>query len=237
MAIQKFIGKVSQNECLGATSNFYTKIELINPHRINFIAGQYVLLTVPGDVRKRQYSIASSPKSDYQIDLLVDVKPHGIGTSYIEQLKPGDEVEFLGPAGAFVLSEASSESELVFIATGSGISPLRSMILHQLQDLDDSRQIKLLWGLRSVEDIYWEEEWQLLAEAYPNFSHHIALSKPPEGWPLVSGRVTDILSTMNLSGSQTGFYVCGNPDMIESVKQILFSKNISRDKIHFEKFF
>lgn len=227
---QQYLGKVAEHTELNAKYHLL-EIELVQPGTIEFLAGQYISIDV-GDGVRRSYSIASAPAKNYALDLCVDITPGGKGTTYLKSLKPGDEVKFLGPLGRFILEP---EKKLLFVATGCGITPLKSMIFHLLEDKKDQREMWLYWGLRYAEEMFWEEEFREINEFYPNFHYRLILSKPPEKWPLASGHVTDEIREMQL-GSEWGAYLCGNPAMLEEATKILIDKGVSEKQIHFEKF-
>lgn len=214
--------------------------EMKQPHEFNFKAGQYVSFAIPGQQARRSYSIASGPENTHGFELLIDVTPHGIGTTYLDGLKPGDEVSFLAPMGVFFLAEgeqAVKEKALVFVATGSGIAPMRSMITELLQHQQDKREIWLYWGLRFAQDLFWTEEFEELQNAFPNFHFHVTLSQAEPEWPLCRGRVTDCLRIHELP-AEAGYYLCGNSHMIEDVKKLLLEeKQIPKESVHHEKFY
>ena len=240
MPIQNFTARVADSTLL--TDKFhYLHLELIEPKRIVFTAGQYILLSVPGTEQKKSYSIASSPEMDHAIELLIDMSPLGVGTTYINNLKLGDVVQFSAPSGQFAIAQpgtpiGDSEKALVFIATGSGITPVKSMILDQLQTRKDVRKIILHWGLRLESDLCWLDEFEELARAFPNFQFHPVLSKAEAEWPLCRGRVTDCFEIHPMV-PEAGYYLCGNKQMIDDVQKFLLQKGVSNDRIHHEKFY
>src|SRR3989344_153742 len=239
--LQTFRAKVSEHVLLAGKYQ-YIHFELLDPHRIQFRAGQYLLLTVPGGAEKKSYSISSPPALDHAVEILVDISPHGDGSLYLASLAPGDEVEFRAPVGQFTITPLSKnqppvENELVFVATGSGISPIRSQILDLLETKNDSRPIRLHWGIRFIYDLFWEEDFRELAENYPNFTFDIILSHPPDSWPLCRGHVTDCLKKHYQKFAATGFYLCCNKQMIEAVTSLLKFQAVPPERIHFEKFF
>lgn len=220
----------------------YIDTELIKPNRIDFKAGQYVSVDV-GDGERRNYSIASKPEMNHGVEVLVDVTPGGKGSGFLKNLKPGDEVKMIGPLGGFGLdsrldqgSGKPMEKKLLFVATGSGISPLRSMVLDLLETKNDQREIWLYWGLRFVKELFWEEELRLKCQAFKNFNYELILSKPPESWPLESGHVGEQIKELGL-GPDWGVYICGNPKMMEEVKKICKEQGVPEDQVHFEKFY
>lgn len=239
---QTYRARLSERQVFNDTFHLL-HFEMTAPPRIEFEAGQYVLLTVPGTPQKKSYSIASPPQTEHAIELLVDVRPQGHGTSYLGGMEPGHEIEFMAPIGQFLVEPRSSEvgqneHELVFVATGSGIAPFKAMIEDLLVYQGDDRPITLVWGLRHVEDQFWYDDFGLLAEQHANFEFHPVLSQPPEDWPLSQGRVTDVLLAYEFPQlGSTGFYLCGGSSMIEDAKHVLQQRGVVEAHIHHEKFF
>lgn len=214
--------------------------ELKQPHRLNFRAGQFLSLLVDDDGTRRAYSIASDPDIDHGVEILLDTTPQGKGVKYLQTLEFGDEVRFLAPMGRFVIEQdetaAVEEKSLALVGTGSGVAPLRSMLLDQLKNKQDQRPITLYWGLRYAHQMIWQDDFSRWSQQYPNFKFHPVLSRPEEGWPLCQGRVTDCLSVHQLT-PQTGYYLCGGKMMIDDVKQVLQERGVEPGSIHHEKFF
>ena len=233
MAAQWFKARVAENS-RPASKFQYLHLELVEPHRLEFVAGQYVMMRIPGAQGLKQYSIVSAPSEDHAIELLVDVGPQGLGSKYLQDLKPGDEVEFMAPAGRFVVAE---EKELWFVATGSGISSIKSMILDLLVDKKDSRPMWLHWGLRYPEDVFWFTDFAELAEEYDNFTFDPVLSGPSGGWKFCEGHVTECVVKHHKNFSTIGAYLCGNKAMIEEVSAKLREKGVDQEKIHSEEFY
>jgi len=212
------------------------KFELVQPHQMEFDAGQYVSIVVDEHGDRRSYSITSTPENKHSFELLIDHSPQGVGTEFLRNLEFGAQVDVMGPLGKFVLEPNGTEEELVFVATGSGIAPFRAMILDLLQDNNETRPITLYWGLRYVESMFWENEFQDLAEKFPNFKFHPVISRAMNEWPLCRGRVTDCLS-IHETPINAAYYLCGGEAMITEVNAMLQQKGIETKNIHFEKFF
>ncbi|AKM78840.1 TPA: hypothetical protein DEQ95_04485 [Candidatus Beckwithbacteria bacterium] len=229
---QQFTGKVAEHILINNKFQ-YLHIELTHPFRLEFEAGQYVSFAIGGGER-RSYSIASEPQIDSSIEVCVDVTPEGKGSSFLKSLKPGDEVSFLAPLGKFKVED---ESKLLFVATGSGITPVRSMILDLLEYKKDPRQIQLHWGLRHVDDMFWVEHFRKFHEYYDNFTFHLTLSQPPEHWPLCAGYVTDCVRDELTLDSSWGVYLCGNKFMIDDATKLVTKMGVPPEQIHTEKFF
>ena len=135
-------------------------MRLREPKTITFKPGQFVSFEVPhlqtGHVVTRPYSIASQPSRSDVITLLLNLVPGGPGSTYLFNLKEREETHFKGPAGNFYLREDPGR-ELLFIVTGTGIAPIRSMLLANAE-CSDARPATLFWGLRGQRDLYYQEE-------------------------------------------------------------------------------
>lgn len=216
------------------------RFELTEPHRMNFLAGQYVSVKVADRGDRRSYSICSSPEIDHSFELLIDVTPQGKGCQYLCSLQDGEAIEALGPMGRFVVpsdvATTSAESALQFVATGSGIAPIRSMILDQLQVKQDQRPITLYWGMRHEQDLFWVQEFEELVRSFPNFEFHPLLSQPTDIWTLCRGRVTDCIKT-HARPENAGYYLCGSESMLKDMRQLLQSMAIAPERVHFESFY
>lgn len=235
MPPQKFTAKLEEKLVLNEKYIQFS-FELVEPHLMEFEAGQYVSIQVDEAGTRRSYSICSRPDIDHGFELLIDIEPQGVGIKYLQSLEFGQEISLLGPMGEFTLVDDPSEKALVLVATGSGIAPFHSMILELLQAKQDPRPIILYWGLRYDQNLFWQDEFEQLAEAFPNFKFHPVLSKPSERWVLCSGRVTDCLSVHDMI-EDAGYYLCGGKAMIEDTIKLLQSQGIEEKKIHHEKFY
>lgn len=212
--------------------------ELVEPHEMPFIAGQYVSMKVSDAGERRSYSICSSPGIKHGFELAVDISPAGLGSTYLESLTFGQQVQVLAPMGRFVIEDAALEREpaLMFIATGSGIAPFHAMLLDMLQVRHDTRPMVLYWGLRHESELFWQLEFQELSKTYPNFSFHPVISRPIGQWPLCIGRVTDCLTTHGVA-QPAGYYLCGNKPMIDDVMGLLQKSGVDESFMHHEKFY
>ena len=236
MAMQTFTARVSDHSLIKGKFQWIT-FELVTPQTIEFTAGQFIMLSVPGMLPKRAYSIASNPTETNHVDILVDIGPQGDGSLYLQSLNPGETVTFMAPGGQFVIAPDPTEQKLAMIATGSGISAIRSMVLNLLQTKNDSRPISLHWGMRYPEDIFWENDFRMLEKQFPNFHFDLVLSQAPPGWPLCTGHVTDCLPKHYPDFSGLGVYICGNKKMIEEVSAFLTQRGVLPQNIHHERFF
>lgn len=210
-------------------------LELIEPDRIEYTAGQYVSLKVSEKGERRSYSIASTPDMNHGIILVAEMIPGGLGSKYLKDIKIGDEVEILGPLGRFTVT---SDSKLLFVATGSGIVPVKAMIEDLLINKKETKPIRLHWGMRNETSMFWFDNFERLAEEHPNFVFDQVLSKPSENWDLCTGHVQDcLIRDFGESGlSEWEGFVCGSPTSVKSIIDKLQELKMIKEKIHHEKF-
>lgn len=213
------------------------ELRLLDPDSITFKAGQFVSfeMSKEGQPRPvtRPYSIASPPEQRDRILLVLNLVQGGPGSSYLFSLREGDRTSFKGPAGAFYLRDEGTK-DLLFVATGTGIAPTRSMILAQLQRQPD-RMVTLFWGLRSQRDLYWQDELADWASAHANFTAVTTLSRPEPGWQEASGRVTALVEERISSVRNLAVYLCGGNGMIKDVTATLNAKGLC--PIYREKYY
>lgn len=202
-------------------------LTLADPASIAFVPGQWVSFEIerqePRRPATRAYSIASSANRTNAIDLVLNRVTDGAGSGYLCGLREGETIAFSGPLGTFVLRD--SPRDLLFVATGTGIAPFRSM-LWSLAESSSSRAITLLWGLRSERDLYYQDELISLRERLPQFSFITTLSQPTGAWRGTAGRVTGLVETHVASVANLEAFLCGNGGMIRDVRDVLRRKGL-----------
>lgn len=206
--------------------------------RMEFQAGQYINLNLPvnGGVR-RAFSPASAPSCD-EIELHVRLVEGGAGTTWIhQQLQAGERLSFSGPYGRFFVRE-SSPLPLIFLAGGSGLAGVLSMI-EDLLEKGSARPMTLVYGQRSLAELYYHDRLTALAAQYPNFTYVPALSNEPDGsnWQGARGFVHDVAKA-HFNGMFAGHraYLCGPPVMIEACIKTLMQGRLFEKDIFTEKF-
>ena len=208
---------------------------------IHFQAGQYVQLAIPGLGQSRPFSIANAP-TDVQarsvIELHVRQVPGGAGTSHLHEiLQAGDRLQLTGPYGRFFV-RASARQPMIFMAGGSGLSSPRSMIL-DLLDKGSVEPITLVYGQRSREELYHDDEFRALAAKHPHFTYVPALSNEPEDsdWTGTRGFVHDAAKAHFPDGfAGHKAYLCGPPPMVEACIGTLMQGRLFERDIYTEKF-
>ena len=212
---------------------------------IDFQAGQYVQLEIPGLGQSRAFSIANAPADVAvrgEIELNVRRVPGGAGTAYLhDTLKVGDRLRLAGPYGRFFVRR-SARLPMVFMAGGSGLSSPRSMVLDLLGS-GCTEPIMLVYGQRTREELYYHAEFTALATQHPNFTYVPALSNEPEGsgWTGARGFVHEAAKAhfqTHFQGQFAGHkaYLCGPPAMVEACIGVLMQGRLFEDGIHTEKF-
>lgn len=214
-------------------------ITLALPQPIDFQAGQYVQLRLPGVDGDRPFSIANSPGDVERrgvIELHVRIVQGGAGTMYLhQQLKVGERISVAGPYGRFFVRE-SAEAPLLFMAGGSGLSSPRSMIL-DLLERGCTLPITLVYGQRNRAELYHDDEFRALAARHPNFRYVPALSDDKTDFGGFHGFVHEAAKAV-FDGQFAGHkaYLCGPPPMIEACLATLMQGRLYERDIHTEKF-
>jgi len=212
-------------------------LQLIEPKTITFKPGKFVSFEVlqpkTGHVVTRPYSIASQPSRSDVITLLLNLVPGGPGSTYLFNLKEGDKTHFKGPAGNFYLREDPGR-ELLFIATSTGIAPIRSMLLANAERVDP-KPATLFWGLRCQRDLYYQEELAELSRQTLTLTAITTLSRPEPAWSGLSGRVLRLIEERIVSVKSLAVYLCGNSAMIADATSLLQKKGLC--PIYREKYY
>jgi len=236
------------------TVKSYT-LALQDDARIHFKPGQYVQLYVPqgdGTVAK-PYSIASPPDQEREIEICIKRVEGGYVSSYCDRLAGGESFDIRGPIGKFFLREPV-DSDLVFLATGTGVAPFRSMLrgLFPIEPGESAwapylfqadRQVWLFFGVRHEDEILYEPEFRRMAERYAAFHFIPTISRPKQWftestvhhkWTGATGYVQDqaVRHLREPTGKQV--YVCGLLPMIEAARAALKGMGFQREQIHYE---
>jgi benzoate/toluate 1,2-dioxygenase reductase subunit len=200
----------------------------VEPRELGFLPGQFVSIEVSPD-KRRSFSISSLPTRRDGFDLLVKPGSKGATATYLSALRIGDDVHFFGPMGYF-LYDAGIASDVIFAATGVGISAIWSMILAATEDPHPQR-LRLFWGNRHQNDLFFQEELSALAKKDPRFVHEICLSSTGDGHitPHVGATAGDAGSPI--------YYLCGNSAMISTLTTALEEAGVPAERIRTEAFF
>ena len=194
------------------------ELELTREH-LDFNAGAEIVIHGSEQYEDRIYSLTSG-ECDQTLSLLIRLIPGGVTTPRLAALTPGKHIEFTGPTGSFLLR--NDGRPVWFIATGTGIAPLRSF----LRTAPDLHPV-CLHGVREPSELYYREELDPLCAAY-----HPCISRDPHN----PRRVTAILEQLEIP-TDANFYLCGSQPMISEIKTILTARGIPADQIIAEPYF
>ncbi len=216
-------------------------LKLLDPSAITFTAGQFVQIEVPpyaltDEPVYRAYSVASDPCETGRIELEIRYVPNGICTTYVHKhLKVGDRVTLNGPYGTFGLRP--TERELIFIAGGSGMAPIRAILLEMVRT-KNLRPCRYFFGARTARDLFLVEEMRRIESELPNFRFIPALSAPdPEDrWEGETGLITEVVGRHVPNAAQAEAYLCGSPLMIDACIKVLREKGMPEENVFYDKF-
>lgn len=196
----------------------------------------------------RAYSMASYPEERDIIMLNVRIAtpppgmdaPPGVMSSYIFNLKPGDEVAISGPFGEFFARD--TDNEMVFVGGGAGMAPMRSHIFDQLRRLKSKRKMTFWYGARSYREMFYVDDFNKLQEENPGFKWYIGLSepKPEDNWTGYTGFIHNVLYENYLkhhpAPEDCEYYLCGPPMMNAAVIKMLEDIGVERENIMLDDF-
>ena len=197
----------------------------------------------------RAYSMASYPGEEGVIMLNVRIAspppnmpsvPPGKMSSYIFNLKPGDEVTISGPFGEFFARETGNE--MVFVGGGAGMAPMRSHIFDQFHRLHTGRKVSFWYGARSSREAFYRDDFDEIAGSYGNFDWHLALSDPlPEdNWTGDTGFIHQVVLSKYLKNhpapEDVEYYMCGPPMMNQAVINMLLDLGVEPENIMLDDF-
>jgi ferredoxin-NADP reductase len=201
-----------------------------------FEAGQAVLVgTSDQDVRK-PYSIACAPEQAVRhdaLELLVQVDQDGSAPPHLTGLKPGRLVKVEGPYGSFVFPPGRIEHHVLFVAGGTGIAPIRSMLWHVLLG-GLARRIGVLCSARTPQDIAFAAELQELARAGRIELTTAATREADSSWKGVRGRIDRPTLAAMVSDPETLCFVCGPSSLLEAVPAMLRTLGVPADRVLME---
>lgn len=197
----------------------------------------------------RAYSMASYPEEK---EIMLNVRiatpppradesvPPGIMSSYIFNLKPGDKCIVSGPYGEFFAKD--TDAEMIFVGGGAGMAPMRSHIFDQLRRLKSKRKMSFWYGARSKREMFYVEDFDMLAKENENFVWHVGLSDalPEDNWTGYTGFIHNVLYENYLKNhpapEDCEYYLCGPPMMNSSVIKMLLDNGVEPENIMLDDF-
>ncbi len=222
---------------LGVQDTRHFKLVFDSGTEFDFEAGQFLNVLVPETsshkALKRPYSIASPPLWKGFVDLCWKRVEGGIATNFMWTLKEGDKLQIQGPLGRFTPRKPLPKT-IIFISTGTGIAPFRSMI-HVLLNEKAPCDIWNIFGNRFEEDVLYQEEFEELAAKHPNFRNVFTVSRP-KTWKGETQYVQHMLTKYIPDAKDKHIYICGLTNMINEVAAAAAAIGFTKDQIFFEKY-
>jgi ferredoxin-NADP reductase len=217
----------------------HLEFELPGQQRFGFVAGQWLSAKErkpDGEEITRAYSIASPPNGSNRFAFCLNRVVDGFMSNFLCDLEPGAEVAFQGPFGNFILRPPMRDT--LFIATGTGIAPVRSMLHWVLaeESRHQGRQLWLLFGSRTEKDIYYHDEFLKLAAEHINFQYLPTLSLGNAQWQGLRGYVQEHVPGIVGDRQDIHAYICGLDRMVSANRSLLKGLGWDRRSIIVEKY-
>ncbi|WP_293746084.1 NADH:ubiquinone reductase (Na(+)-transporting) subunit F [uncultured Paraglaciecola sp.] len=260
--IKELVLKIPNGESVPFKAGGYIQIEA-PPHHVKYTDfdipeeyrgdwerfGFFNIESKVEDETIRAYSMANYPEEEGIIMLNVRVAspppnnltlPAGKMSSYIWSLKEGDKATISGPFGEFYAKE--TEAEMVFVGGGAGMAPMRSHIFDQLRRLNSKRKMTFWYGARSLREMFYVEDFDMLQKENDNFKWHVALSdpQPEDNWKGDTGFIHNVLLENYLKDhpapEDCEFYMCGPPMMNAAVINMLKELGVEDENIMLDDF-
>ncbi|HEY1090193.1 MAG TPA: 2Fe-2S iron-sulfur cluster-binding protein, partial [Burkholderiaceae bacterium] len=197
-----------------------------------YLAGQYINLIAPGGAR-RSYSLANAPTADGELELHIKRVDGGLmSTQLFEQAAAEQLLRFEGPRGSFFLRDVTGR-DLVFLATGTGIAPIKAMLeaLSQRPAEQQARSVHLLWGGRQPADLYWTPGSYSFALRYTP-----VLSRADASWIGARGHVQQVLLADAPNLAEAAVYACGSLAMVDDARAACIAAGLAPKQFHADAF-
>jgi CDP-4-dehydro-6-deoxyglucose reductase, E3 len=202
---------------------------------LGYLPGQFFDVVGPGGLR-RSYSIANaSVEAVGGVEIHVREVPGGAMSAYwFGQAKVNDLLRLDGPLGTFFVRDAQGD-DLVFLATGTGIAPVKAMLEGLAMSASPVRpaRISVYWGGRTEQDHYWQPDAEFSAL---DIDFVPVCSRPAPGWAGARGHVQDVFLRSKPDLSRTWVYACGSSEMVESATARLADVGLPTNRLHSDAF-
>ena len=202
-----------------------------------FSAGQAVMVGLHDSPLRKPYSIASAPWEFGKtgvLHLLAQVDESGALDPHLELAAPGTLIDLEGPFGAFELPPALADQPLLFVAGGTGVAPLRSILMERLSQ-PRVPPISLVYSARSPEQFAYLSELDAMAKA-GRINLMLTVSRVGDGWEGRLGRIDEGLLRTALPSPDACCLICGPPQLVSDTTELLLRIGVSADRILTEKY-
>jgi len=227
----------------------YTEFEIADKYRGDWDKYKLWDLKASNDEEIfRAYSMANYPAEGDIVMLNVRIAtpppgknvPTGIASSFIFNMKPGNNVTVSGPYGEFFIK--NTKREMIYIGGGAGMAPMRSHLFHLFKTEKTDRKVSFFYGARSLREMFYDDQFKEIAAQFPNFNYTVALSEPmPEdNWKGPVGFIHQVVQDTYLNNhpdpSEIEYYLCGPPMMIDAVNKMLYNMGVDSEMIAYDVF-
>jgi ferredoxin-NADP reductase len=198
-----------------------------------FVAGQAVMVGLHGSPLRKPYSIASAPwevTNTGVLQLLAQVDDGSALDPHLELAAPGALIDLDGPFGTFAVPAAAEHKPLLFVAGGTGIAPLRSMLMDRLSR-PSVPPIALIYSARSPEEFSYRPELDALVQAGRLTAHFTATRAEADSWAGRRGRIHEDLLRLALPSLEACCLVCGPPPLVEDAGRLLRQMGVNEANI------
>jgi ferredoxin-NADP reductase len=251
MPFQSFTARLVRSVALSDLTK-HLEFEMKGVPRFGFVAGQWLSFKTnkpDGEEIIRAYSIASPPEDSNKFALCLNRVQDGFMSNFLCDMNEGDEIGCQGPFGDFILRPPMRDT--IFIATGTGIAPFRSMLRWLLASSPEStpdgrgrpsstdaqgHQLWLIFGNRTEKDIYYHNEFLALATEHANFHYLPTLSRGGPEWQGLRGYVQEHVPAIVEGRTDMHAYICGLDKMVKANRELLKSLGWDRKSILYEKY-
>lgn len=203
---------------------------------LNYKAGQFAQLQVPGTTTWRNYSYAHPADGRSELEFIVRLLPDGVMSNYLrDRAKPGDHIALRCSKGNFYLRPVVRP--VILVAGGTGLSAILAMAESlDATDAEVGQPVYLLYGVTSPDDLCKLDELKALRRRIPQLDVHVIVANPAADWDGRTGLVTDLLDERMLAGGDADVYLCGPAAMVEATRTWLENKGFHRVGLYYEKF-
>lgn len=222
----------SKVDKISAISTNVIELQLRIPPQSNFkyLSGQYINI-IRGDY-KRSYSIANSNSTSNLVFFIKNYEGGRFSNYLFNEAKINDLLRIEGPIGTFFYRKTSKKN-IVFLATGTGIAPVKAMLEQMNENSSDliNKNIYLFFGGRTEEDLFWEPKFTNI-----NIVFIPVLSRSKDNWTGAKGYVQDSVLSNEIDLADSVFYACGSENMIKDSRELVVSNGLLEDAFYSDAF-
>ncbi len=211
------------------------RLRLPKNQRLQFLAGQYIDILVPGG-KRRAFSIASPPLAENEIELHIRHVEGGDFTGWVfDELQVRDILRLEGPLGTFFVRNDRPERPMIMMAGGTGFAPVKSMV-EDLLAHGDRRPLHVFWGARNAAELYMDSLPSGWAAGHDHIDYTTALSEAGEQPPGFAGFVHEAVLEAHPDLSGFDVYMSGPPAMIDAAKAAFLAHGLPEDRLFYDSF-